>query len=261
MLAQRFPTYAPVIEKTQQQAFCAELENQLFAAVNRRKTLSKLVVEADRRYQQELGYLELEIAQVSGELQYSLKKEARERTHVERILFEKTQELLYQQDTGQGKTQVESSEQISDDGMPDHIPELAEPEHDARHLPSISDWDELMQWRRRLDQNSAVNGDIPLSVEDLDSARQRYDDIQLSLEEQQRQAELQLEALKTDSESLSLVNSLRQEVEENEDEISALKRQQTRASENLMRYERVTRLRLIWLMLKTLLVHKLRASI
>lgn len=254
MLALHFPTYTPVIEKAQQEAICRDLDNQLLEAVSRRKTLSKLIVEADRHHQQELGNLEMEIAQISGELQYLLKKEARERTHVERILFEKTQELLRRQnDAGQ--------RELSPEGIPEDVPEFADLTHDSDEMPSISGWDDLVRWRKRLDQGASLNGAIPVSVEDLDSVRQHYAEIQLSLERQQRQAQLQLEALKTDSESVFIVNSLRQELEENEKEISALKRQQMWAAENLRRYERVTRLHLIWFMLKSLLINKLRDSV
>ncbi len=55
-------------------------------ALANRKRLSRLIVEADRCYQQEIRVLELRLARLADDLQYARAKEARELVHIERIL-------------------------------------------------------------------------------------------------------------------------------------------------------------------------------
>lgn len=227
MLFRRFPTYPAVIEKEQQAQGQRDLEDHLQAAVAHRKMLSRLIVEADRRWQQEVAALEQIAAQVSGEMEYSLRKEARDRARIERILYEQTQAA-----NGQNATNIQAA----------------------------GDWDDLARWRASLEQSDVSDEVVSISAEDIRLTADRYSDAHLTLAARQQAVARQLAALQTDSDSLALVNSLRLALEENEQEISAIKQRQAHASDDLRRYQDITRFRLIALMLRLLLVETLRAA-
>ncbi len=85
-LMRRFPSYPVVRDKRRREAQYHSLEDQVAAALANRKRLSRLIVEADRCYQQEVRVLELRLARLADDLQYARAKEARELVHIERVL-------------------------------------------------------------------------------------------------------------------------------------------------------------------------------
>ncbi|MFN8564956.1 MAG: hypothetical protein U0703_25780 [Anaerolineae bacterium] len=92
----RYSTFPQVIEKASVERIARSLQQQLIEAKARRKTLSRLIVEADRRYQQEVRRLEGGINELTGELNLSRQQETREVMRLERALHSTTHELLGQ---------------------------------------------------------------------------------------------------------------------------------------------------------------------
>lgn len=85
-LIRRYPNYAIVQEKRNIKHAGKVLNQQLLEAKARRKTLSRMIVEMDRRYQQEVRTLEGQIGEIDGNLERSRQQEAREITLLERAL-------------------------------------------------------------------------------------------------------------------------------------------------------------------------------
>ncbi len=85
-LMRRYPHYAIVAEKASFRKASRVMEQQLLEAKARRKTLSRMIVEMDRRYQQEVRTLEAQIGELDGDLERSRQQEAREITRLERAL-------------------------------------------------------------------------------------------------------------------------------------------------------------------------------
>jgi hypothetical protein len=219
----RYRSHLLVFEKQHRQEDYRELETRLLAAKARRKPLSRQIVEADQRHQQEIQALELQVAEVASNLQYALKRETRELAQIERILHEVMDERSV---------------------VPVHLPEIGveatQPINTSNETSLQSGWDELARWRNLLEQRPASDSPLPLSIEDIQAAKERYAETRWQYEAQQQEVERQLNILKTDSESLALVKTLRHEFNSNEMEILSLTREQTRLGSDLSRYERIT---------------------
>jgi hypothetical protein len=241
-MARRFRSSMLVFEKQHRQEDCHDLENRLLAAKAQRKTLSRQIVEADQRYQQELQALELKLAQLSSDLQYSLRKEARELAQIERILHEEMDE----RPVG-----------TPFDILPANEFEATQPMSAAHETALQSGWDELARWRNLLEQRAAPGAPLPLSLEAMQSIQQRCVEARRSLEGQQRQVQQHLESLLTNSQSLALVKGLRHEFNTNEIEIAAITREYARIAADLKHYERITLRRFVWKALGDLLINGL----
>ena len=234
----RFRGHMQVFEKQHRHEDHRQLEQQLLAAKAQRKPLSRQIVEADQRHQQEIQALELRIAEASANLQYALKREARELTQIERILHEAMDERSL---------------------IPTHLPEIGieatQPISTAHETSLQSGWDELARWRNLLEQHAALDSPLPLSIEDIQAAKERYAENREQLEAQLRDETHQLEILKTDSQSLASVKTQRREFSRNEVEIATLTREHARLGSELSRYERITLRHYAWKVLRHLLVN------
>lgn len=85
-LMRRYPHYPLVTEKSNLARVTRMLEQQLLEAKARRKTVSRLIVEMDRRTNQEIRTYEAQILQFSEDLSRSRQQEVREISRLERAL-------------------------------------------------------------------------------------------------------------------------------------------------------------------------------
>lgn len=264
MMMYRFPAYPLVQEKAQQQAVIHQIEQQMLDAKAERAALSRAIVDADRRYQQEQRELELKLARLSGDLQYVRTREARELAQIERILDEQTRELLPPADVPTHLPELSDDGNASDTQAADTRLSLAE-ETSARDDTSSAtmpqgepDWDALMQRRSQLQVFVTANGTLPPSLDDLRAVRNRYAEAQRTLEQQQHDDARRLALIRDHSESLAQANTLRQQISEVEARLALLRRQHAQAIAEQRRYERITRAMLLWKILRSLLAGSLQ---
>ena len=154
-LVRRYPHYAIVQEKKNIRRAGKVLEQQLLEAKARRKTLSRMIVEMDRRYQQEVRILEGQIAELEGDLERSRQQEAREVTRLERAL----QNALEQ-------GQAASAKPISADDVTNAQKRYTEAQRDLD--------DQRKNLQRRLDKIRSNSDDLRLT----DNLRDELDGIE-----------------------------------------------------------------------------------
>lgn len=105
--------------------------------------------------------------------------------------------------------------------------------------------------------NDSVDGSDMTSeppVEEMRARERQYREARLSLETQQRDDRAALERVKLDSDKLSQINDLREELHATEGTLAALRQQYTEVRETLSRYERITRWELMRAALRNLLL-------
>ena len=242
----RYRSYPLVIEKTHFAQATRTLSQQLIEAKTRRKTLSRLIVEADRRYQQEVRTLEALIAQLANDLVTSQQQQSREIARLERALQSAAQELSDQR-LEPGRVpgiEAEQIEALAQVGIHSAADIQAKNEVAALHAlnalqngrPHI-DWDRLLEWRILLEQRVSPN---PISPDDIAGVRQRYADIQRDLQAQRADAIHQLDALRTLSSDLQQIQSLRADLAASEADVTTLQQQYNRARRELNRYELIS---------------------
>ncbi len=242
----RYRSYPLVIEKTHFTQACRTLEQRLVEAKTRRKTLSRLIVEADQRYQQELRSLETLIGQFASDLASSQQQEAREIARLERALHSAAQELADQRLEPGRIPGIEAAQvtALALVGIRTAADIQASNETSALHAlnalhsgsPHI-DWDRLLEWRNLLEQRVSPN---PISAHDLENIRQRYADAQHDLALQRDAAAQQLDALQAHSSDQQSVQTLRADLAASEAEVTTLQQQYNRAQHELNRYELIT---------------------
>ncbi|MEP7293594.1 MAG: hypothetical protein ABI835_17540 [Chloroflexota bacterium] len=144
-LIRRYPAYAIVAEKASIRRICRTLEQQLLEGKARRKTLSRMIVEMDRRYQQDVRTLEGQMTELAGELERSYQQETREIPRLERAL----QNAL---EDGQPST---SGTPISAEDVEFARQRYADAQRDLE--------DQLRNLQKRLDKIRANSDDLRLS--------------------------------------------------------------------------------------------------
>ncbi len=138
MLMIRFPDYPVVRDKRRREAQYRSLDDQVGAALVNRKSLSRLIVEADRCHQQEVRVLELRLARLADDLQYARAKEARELVHIERVLNDQAAESapsvddLRARERQYGETRLQLEQQQRDD-----LAQLARVQCDSENLARV----------------------------------------------------------------------------------------------------------------------------
>ncbi len=138
MLMLRFPDYPVVRDKRRREAQYRSLDDQVAAALANRKRLSRLIVEADRCYQQEVRVLELRLARLADDLQYARAKEARELVHIERVLGDQAAESalsvddLRARERQYGETRSQLEQQQRDDQA-----QLERVRHESENLTRV----------------------------------------------------------------------------------------------------------------------------
>ncbi len=241
----RYRGYPLVVEKAHAQQVSRSLEKQLADAKARRKTLSRLIVEADRRYQQEVRTLEIAVLRLKGDLDYSHRQETREVMRLERTVQNLTHELA-QQRLEPGKVAEIDAEQI--DALAQvGVRTAAEIDaaHEAAALHALhaasaaprDAWESLLAWRRRIEQQVSA---MPISPDDVQTVRQRHADAQQDLDQQYRQTARQLADAQSSSEHLKLAQNLRAELNAAELQVTALQTQYSRALDHLARYQYIS---------------------
>ena len=137
-LMRRFPSYPVVRDKRRREAQYHSLDDQVSGALANRKRLSRLIVEADRCYQQEVRVLELRLARLADDLQYARAKEARELVHIERVLSDPSAETalsvddLRARERQYGETRLQLEQQQRDDQD-----QLDRVRHDSENLARV----------------------------------------------------------------------------------------------------------------------------
>ena len=242
----RYLNYPLVAEKAHYAHASRLLEQQLIDAKTRRKTLSRLIVESDRRYQQELRTVEALIFQLGNDLLTSQQQEAREIARLERALQSAADELSSQhlqsgrvpgieaaQIAALAQVGIRSAADIQASNQATALNAL-----DAIHTGSPqNDWDRLIEWRGLLEQRVSPN---PISPDDVDNVRQRYAAVQNDLQTQIDSAQQQLDAIRAGSSDLQQIKTLRTELAASEAEVTTLQQHYNRARHELDRYERIT---------------------
>lgn len=246
----RYSSYPQVIEKANVGRLSRNLRQQVDEAKTRRKSLSLLIVEADRRYQQDVRTLEVTLADIRHELQLSRQQEAREAMRLERALHSTTHELLGQRlepgrIAGIGAAQIEalahSGIRTAADIIPANETAALHALNAIEHASPRSDWERLLAWR---EQHVS-----PITLEDVENIHTRYAQNRHSLEQQGEEAERQLRDVQAHSPDLEMVQSLHAELDAIEAEVAALQRQYLQAKHDLSRYESITLWRFLWRMM------------
>ena len=242
----RYLNYPLVAEKTHFARATRFLEQQLIDAKTRRKTLSRLIVESDRRYQQEVRTLDALIFQLGNDLQTSQQQEAREIARLERALQSAADELSSQRleagrVPGIEAEQIAALAQVGIRSAADiHVSNEATALNALDAIQTGSpqnDWDRLIEWRVLLEQRVSPN---PISPDDVANVRQRYADAQADLQAQIDAAEQQLDAIQAGSSDLQQTKTLRSEFAASEAEVNTLQQHYNRARRELDRYELIT---------------------
>ncbi len=249
----RYAGYPQVSEKANLGRAHRGLQQQLVEAKSRRKALSREIVEADRRYQQEVRALEVTITQLGGELELSRQQEARETMRLEHALRSTTYELSGQRlEAGRisgiddlriaalARAGIRTAADLTSANEATALHALEHALNGVDHASPRGDWDRLLQWRRQ--QVS------PITPEDVENVHRRYAENQRSLERQQQNAENQLAEVQANSADLELTRTLHDELTAVEAEVNALQRQQLQAAHELSRYELITLKRFLWKM-------------
>ncbi len=242
----RYPRYSLVIEKNNAERLARDLAKQLIDAKTRRKTLSRLIVEAEQRYQQEVRSLEASLIQLRSDLDYAQRQETREIAQLERTLQSLITELARQTlDVGKvegiGAAQIDALHQIGIESAAD-----INPSNEAAALHVLSDlsggtqrwvWNQLLDWRHVIEQQVSP---MPITADDVDAARQRYTALEDDLKTHQESAVRQLETISDHSDNLRLAQSLRSELRESETQVAQLQQDVSKASAERARYELIT---------------------
>ncbi|HVU13084.1 MAG TPA: hypothetical protein VHD90_17520, partial [Phototrophicaceae bacterium] len=242
----RYPRYSLVIEKNTIERLARDLSRQLIDAKARRKTLSRLIVEAERRYQQEVRSLEASLSQLRSDLDYAQRQETREIAQWERTLQSLITELARQtlevgKVEGIGAAQIDALHQIGIKNAAD-----INPSNEAAALHVLSDlsggtqrwvWNQLLDWRHVIEQQVSP---MPITADDVSAARQRYAALQDDLKAQQQNTVRQLESVTEHSDHLRLAQSLRAELDESEAQVAQLQQQVGAALAERARYELIT---------------------
>ncbi|MEO8395309.1 MAG: hypothetical protein ABI700_20105, partial [Chloroflexota bacterium] len=242
----RYRSYSLVIEKTHFAQASHVLAQQLIEAKTRRKTLSRLIVEADRRYQQEARTLEALISQLAVDLQTSQQQQTREIARLERALQNAAQELTDQHLQPGRVPGIEAAQiaALAQAGI--HSAADIEAKNEAAALHALNalhsgsphiDWDRLLEWRNLLEQRVSPN---PISPDDIAGVRQRYADAQHDLIAQRNLAIQELDALQANSSDQQSIQTMRADLAASEGEVSTLQQQYNRARHELNRYDLIT---------------------
>ncbi|MCC6803521.1 MAG: hypothetical protein IT319_11610 [Anaerolineae bacterium] len=248
--AWRYSTYPQVLEKASAARTSRDLQQQLIDAKARRKTLSRLIVEADRRYQQQVRVLESSAAELHRELEISRQQENREVMRLERALHSTTHELLGQRleagrINGIGAAQIEALALVgirtAADITPANEATALSALNGVDHAVPRGDWERLMDWRRR--------NVPPITEDDVENVHTRYAHNQESLERQIETVEIQLLDAREQSPDLDMVQSLYPELSDAEAEVTTLQRQHLRAEYERNRYNLITLPRFLWKMI------------
>lgn len=246
----RYSTYPQVIEKASVERNSHDLQQRLIVAKARRKTLSRLIVEADRRYQQEVRALEASAADLRRELELSRQQETREVMRLERALHSTTHELLGQRlepgrINGIGAAQIEALAQVGIRTAADisRANETAALQalNDVDHAAPRNDWERLLAWRER--------NVPPITLDDVQNVHTRYAQNQHSLKQQEEAVERQLRDVRDGSPDLEVVENLHMELRAAEDDVNSLQRQYLRATHERNRYNLITLPRFLWKMI------------
>lgn len=236
--------YGVVAEKAELTRACREVEKDLLEAKATRKLLSRLIVEADRRYLQEVRRLEATIAQIADELNASQQQQTREIARLERALQNTTLNLADERlqpgrVPGIDAAQIDALAQV---GIRSAADLTAANETVALHaLNSIQhgspryDWDRLLEWRGLLEQRVS-----PILPEDVEGVRVRYAQQHSNLQMQQKAAERELQTLQATSEDLQLTKQLHDQLKAAETEVTRLQAEFNQAQAELERYELIT---------------------
>lgn len=243
----RYSTYPQVIEKANAGRISRDLQQQLIEAKARRKDLSRLIVEADRRYQQEVRRLESVISELASELKTSREQENREVMRLERALHSTTHELLGQRlepgrINGIGAAQIEALALVgirtAADITPANEATALSALNGVDHAVPQNDWERLMDWRKR--------NVPPITPDDVENVHTRYAQNQDSLENQIEDAEARLRDAREQSPNLDTVQNLYPQLSAAEDEVTSLQRQHLRAEHERSRYNLITLPRFLW---------------
>jgi hypothetical protein len=248
-----YRTYPLVIEKGNLERVCRSLEAQLVDAKTRRKVLSRHIVEADRRYQQAIRTLEATVADLTSTLEVSRQQEAREVARLERLIGATD---LTRQPIEPGRVPGIEAAQIAAlaaVGVRTAADITTANESVALHaLQGIQygsprvDWDRLIEWRGLLEQRPSTPH---ISPADVQNVRERYAEMRQPLEEELKDAEIELGRIKIDSEIVQLTTNLHADLNAVEAEVSSLQHDITRVSDELSRYDLITLRRLLVKML------------
>lgn len=236
--------YDVVAEKAAIARACRRVEDELLEARATRKLLSRLIVEADRRYLQEIRRLEATIAQIAAELSVSQGQETREVARLERALQNTTLNLAEQalqpgRVPGIEAAQIAALAQVGISSAADLIPANESVALNAlngiQHGSPRYDWDRLLEWRGLLEQRIS-----PISPEDVESVRERYTQHHSSLQMQHKAAERQLQTFRSTSVDLQITRDLHDQLKAAEAEVTRLQADLNEAQADLARFELIT---------------------
>lgn len=245
-----YRTYPLVIEKGTLERVYRSLQAQLVDAKTRRKVLSRHIVEADRRYQQAIRTLEATIAELSSALESSRQQEAREVARLERLIEANDLNSLPIEPgrvPGIEAAQIAALASVGVKTATDITPAneaIALFALQGIHYGSPRvDWDRLVEWRGLLEQRIA--GEPHISPEDVEVVRVRHVESRLPLEDELKDAEIELSRIKIDSEMHQLTTNLHADLTAVEAEVNGVQHEMTRVAEELSRYDLITLRRLV----------------